>query len=77
MDKKPVVNTNTAKKRPSVRDYFKGVRLEIKKVVWPTRKELMSYTVVVVLTCVFFALLFWGFDSAFLAMLKAVLNISI
>ncbi len=76
MDKKPVVNT-TAKKRPSAGDYFKGVRTEMKKVIWPSRKELFSYTAVVVLTCVTFALLFWGFDSAFLALLKAVLNISI
>ncbi|MDD2483849.1 MAG: preprotein translocase subunit SecE [Eubacteriales bacterium] len=76
MDKKPVVNT-TAKKKPNVGDYFRGVRTEIKKVIWPSRKELFSYTAVVVLTCVTFALLFWGFDSAFLALLKAVLNISI
>lgn len=77
MDKKPVVNTTNAKKNPGIREYFKGVRLEMKKVVWPTRKELLSYTYVVVLACVFFALLFWGFDTGFLALLKAVLNISV
>jgi preprotein translocase subunit SecE len=77
MDKKPVVNTAAQKKGPGLREYFKGVKTEIKKVIWPTRKELVSYTVVVVLTCVAFALLFWGFDSGFLALLKAMLNISV
>jgi len=76
MDKKPVVNTAT-KKRPNAGEYFKGVKTEMKKVIWPSRKELFSYTAVVIFTCVAFALIFWGFDSAFLALLKAVLNISI
>ena len=76
MDKKPVVNANP-KKRPGISDYFKGVRTEIKKVVWPTRKEMVSFTSVVIFTCVAFALVFWAFDTGFLALLRAVLNISI
>ena len=64
------------KKKTSVKDYFKGIRIE-KKVVWPTKKELGSYTAVVVLTCAFFALAFWAIDSGFLALLKAVLNIEL
>ncbi len=74
MDKKPAVSTNK-KKRPGLKDYFKGVRTEMRKVIWPTRKELVSFTGVVIMTCVAFSLVFWAFDSAFLALLKAVLNI--
>ena len=55
-----------------MREYFKGVRLEMKKVVWPTRKELGAYTVVVLATCAAFALLFWGVDSGVLAAIKAI-----
>ena len=55
-----------------VKEYFKGVRLEMKKVVWPTRKELGAYTAVVLATCVAFALMFWGIDSGVLAAIKAV-----
>lgn len=66
-----------SKKKTSVKDYFKGIRIEMKKVVWPTKKELGSYTAVVVLTCAFFALAFWAIDSGFLALLKAVLNIEL
>ena len=53
-------------------EYFKGVRLEMKKVVWPTRKELGSYTAVVLATCIAFALMFWGIDSGVLAAIKAL-----
>ncbi len=65
------------RERRSLKEYFKGVRLEMKKVVWPTKKELGSYTVVVLLACAVFALAFWAIDSGFLALLKAVLGISI
>lgn len=65
------------KERTSVLDYFRGVRTEMKKVVWPTKKELGSYTAVVLVVCAFFALAFWAVDSGFLALLKAVLNIEL
>ena len=48
------------RQRGSLKEYFKGVRLEMRKVVWPTRKELGSFTAVVLATCAAFALFFWG-----------------
>ena len=66
----------SGKKRVSLKEYFKGVRLEMKKVVWPTRKETASYTGVVIVTCAIFAIIFWAFDTGFLALLKAALNIT-
>ena len=54
------------------KEYFRGVKLEMRKVVWPTRPELGSYTVVVLAVCAAFALLFWGVDSAVLAGIKAI-----
>ena len=65
------------KERTSVLEYFRGVRTEMKKVVWPTKKELGSYTAVVLVVCAFFALAFWAVYSGFLALLKAVLNIEL
>jgi preprotein translocase subunit SecE len=58
-----------------LKEYFKGVKIETKKVVWPTRRELISYTVVVLFTCTFFALMIWGVDTAFLAALRKLLGI--
>jgi preprotein translocase subunit SecE len=56
-------------------EYFKGVKIETKKVVWPTRQELISYTIVVLFTCAFFGLMIWGVDSAFLAALRQIVHI--
>ena len=66
---------NDDRKRGGLREYFKGVRVETKKVVWPTRKELLSYTLVVIFTCAFFGLAIWGIDTGFLALLQLIFNI--
>ena len=60
------------RKRGSIKEYFKGVKLEMKKVVWPTKKELGSFTAVVLATCAAFALVFWAVDTGVLAAIKAV-----
>ncbi len=65
------------KKRASFGEYFKGVRTEIKKVVWPTKKELVSYTAVVVMTCAVFALGFWLVDTGVLVALKEILGVTL
>ncbi|MCR4668828.1 MAG: preprotein translocase subunit SecE [Clostridia bacterium] len=64
-------------KRESVGEYFRGVKKELGKVVWPTRKELGAYTVVVLATCVAFGVAFWLIDMGVIALLKNVLNITL
>lgn len=70
--KKKKVVARPKRKRGSIKEYFKGVKLEMKKVVWPTKKELGSFTVVVLVTCVAFAAVFWAIDTGVLAAIKAV-----
>ena len=70
--KKQLTTQKQKREKGRIREYFKGVRLEMQKVVWPTRKELGSYTAVVLATCAAFALVFWGVDSGVLAAIKAV-----
>ena len=65
------------KKENSLVEYLKGVRLEMSRVVWPTNKELGAYTAIVIVTCAAFALGFWAIDSGFLAILRAVLGITL
>ncbi|NLD19907.1 MAG: preprotein translocase subunit SecE [Clostridiales bacterium] len=60
------------RKKGSIKEYFKGVKLEMKKVVWPTKKELGSFTVVVLVACAAFAIVFWAVDTGVLAAIKAV-----
>ena len=64
-------------KNESAMDYFAGVRQELRKVVWPTRKELISYTVVVIATCAIFAIGFWLMDMGILEILKQLLGITL
>lgn len=76
---KPVVNKNVKneKKSGGIVAYFKGVKQEMSKVVWPTKKELGAYAAVVIVTCAFFAVFFWAIDTGFLALLQKVLGITI
>lgn len=46
----------------SMLGYFRGVVEEVRKVRWPTRKELTTYTITVVVVCVVLFLLTYGFD---------------
>lgn len=48
-----------------VSSYVKGVKSELKKVNWPTKKELTNYTVVVLATTFAMTLIIWGLDLIF------------
>ena len=69
-------NTAEPKKKGRLSEYFHGVKTELKKVVWPTKKETYRYTVVVLVVCAFFALLFFLLDTGILTLLEQVLNIT-
>ncbi|MBQ6315880.1 MAG: preprotein translocase subunit SecE [Mogibacterium sp.] len=70
-------NQSKGKKSGGILSYFRGVRQEFRKVVWPTREELTTDTVVVVACVAFFALAFWLIDTGFLAALKGILGITL
>lgn len=42
--------------------FFKGIKSELKKVIWPTKKQLINNTVLVVLLIAAFAIIILGFD---------------
>lgn len=44
--------TPERRKRVGTREFLKEVRAELRKVQWPSRKELFSYTIVVVVSVV-------------------------
>ncbi|HEU5410464.1 MAG TPA: preprotein translocase subunit SecE [Candidatus Acidoferrales bacterium] len=56
------------------KQFLHDVRSEMAKVVWPSRPEVVSTTVVVIITVAFFGLFFLGTDSLFGAMFNWVLN---
>ncbi len=53
-----------------VKKFLKEVRNELRKVNWPNRKELVSYTSVVLSTVVVFAIFFGIFDYIFSSLLS-------
>jgi preprotein translocase subunit SecE len=53
------------RKRTSPRVFLKEVRAELRKVAWPTRQELLSYTLVVLVAVVFLTSLVFGLDQLF------------
>ncbi len=47
------------------RAFLTEVRTELKKVTWPSRKEVSSTTLVVIATSIFFGFYLWGLDIVF------------
>jgi len=45
--------------------FFKSVRAEMKKVSWPTRRELKDYTIVVLIMCTLVTVGIYVFDMIF------------
>lgn len=45
--------------------FLREVKVELKKVTWPTRKQLIAYTIVVFITVFMIAMLIWVIDSFF------------
>ena len=74
---KQAQNKSQGKKRTGLIAYLKGVRQEFRKVVWPTREELTTDTIVVFACVIFFAAAFWLIDTGFLAALKGILGITL
>lgn len=44
-------------------DFFRDSRMELRKVVWPTRDEVIQTTLVVAAMVVILALILWGMDG--------------
>ena len=49
---------------PNSRSFLVEVRNEMRRVTWPSRKEVYATTVVVILTSAFFGLYLWSLDLA-------------
>jgi preprotein translocase subunit SecE len=56
-----------------LRRFFHGVWTELKKVHWPTRRELSIYTLVVVVAVALVGAFIWAIDSVFSFLLELVI----
>lgn len=60
-----MASSNVKEKKPSAGKFLKGVRSEIKKVTWPTRKDVWQYTLVVLAMCFISAVTIGVLDMIF------------
>jgi preprotein translocase subunit SecE len=61
----------TPRTRTSAKQFLREVRGELRKVVWPNRKEVTSYTIVVLVTTLVLVGIVWGMDEV---IRRAVIN---
>lgn len=69
--------TKQGRRRQSgrLKNFFKGVWSELKKVHWPDRKQIVNYTGIVLATCLAFALVISLFDWLVSSLLNLVLSL--
>jgi preprotein translocase subunit SecE len=60
--------------RTSPGEFFRQVRAETAKIVWPTRRETLMTAMMVVIMTTLLGLFFFGVDSAFSAIVKFLLS---
>ena len=65
--KSKTVKKDTKKKTNKVNkeSYFAGVKAEISKVKWPSKKEMLKYSISTLCFIILFALFFFGIESLF------------
>ena len=57
-----------------VKRFLREVKIELKKVTWPTRQQLMAYTAVVFIAVVLVSLMVWILDATFAFLFQTFLR---
>ena len=55
--------------------WFREMKSELKKVVWPTRKQVMKNTVVAVTVMVVSGIVLWAFDQIAMLVVQTLISI--
>lgn len=61
----PRPQARPAKERIGAAEYVRQVRAELRKVAWPTRSEVINYSIIVLLALLFLTALIFALDYAF------------
>ncbi|MBR1738824.1 MAG: preprotein translocase subunit SecE [Ruminococcus sp.] len=70
-------DTDKAKKKGGIRKYFRELRAELKKVVWPSRKQVVNNTGVVMTVMTVMALFLFAVDAGLGRAIKALLSLKV
>lgn len=72
--REPSAPRPTNEERPTARQYIREVRGELRKVAWPTRAEVINYSIVVLVTLVLLTaaigVLDWGLSEGLLKLFE-------
>jgi len=55
--------------------FFRDVVHELKRVTWPSKKALLTYTLIVIVTLIFFAIILGVFDFVFIQLIDFLASI--
>ncbi len=66
--------TETEKSSFSVTRFLSETKVELKKVTWPTKQELIANTIVVIIAVVLCAVLIWVIDTFFSVLFRLFLQ---
>jgi preprotein translocase subunit SecE len=55
-----------------IKEFLLDVQKEMKKVSWPTQKELVDYTIVVVIFTIILSIFIFGVDQVYSTVLEAI-----
>ena len=77
-EKKPGVFARSEKKPgvfARIGRWFHELKVELKKVVWPTRKQTINNTLIVIACVVFVGIFIWLFDAVANALIQALFHL--
>lgn len=63
----------TSSKKGQLSTYFRGVKAEMRKVIWPSKKELINYTGVVILISAIISIVVYILDFGIHGILKLII----
>ena len=64
------------KKRSSIIKWFRDMRSELKKVTWPSKKQIVNNTIAALVVMAISAIVIWGFDEIAQMIVKAVISLA-
>ncbi len=71
-------NTKTAaakKDGKSLKRFYNKYAGEFKKIIWPSRSELIKQTITVICLSLIIGVIIWGYDTVFTYLYEALVNL--
>jgi len=74
VDSKKTAAADKTKKANKFSKFFKDLKSEVKKIVWPTQKQVVNNTSVVLIAMLASGLFIWGIDTLLMKVFNVILN---